>query len=54
MMEKVVFFASNKINKTLLNRAKKSAYEKDRVFYKFYINLENESILYEDRRHKGH
>ena len=46
----VVFFASNKINKTLLNKAKKSAYEKDRLFYNFYINLEHENVLYKDRR----
>ena len=35
----------------MLNKAKKSAYEKDCVFYKLYINLEDENILYEDRRH---
>ena len=29
MMPKVFFFASDKINKTLLNKPKKSAYEKD-------------------------
>ena len=34
----------------MLNKVKKPAYEKSRVFYKFYINLENENILHEDRR----
>ena len=45
-----VFFASDKVNK-MLNKAKISAYEKDCVFYKLYTNLEDENILYEDRRH---
>ena len=32
------FVARDKISKTLLNKAKKSAYEKDNVFYNFYKN----------------
>ena len=31
-MQKKFFFASDKIKKSLLNKVKKSAYEKDRVF----------------------
>ena len=50
MMQKVFFFASDKINKTLLNKVKKSAYEKDCVFYNFYKNPEDENVLYEDRK----
>ena len=49
---KSVFFASDKINKTLLNKAKNSTFEKDRVFYNFYKNLEDGSVLYENRKHQ--
>ena len=39
MQKKNIFFAAReKISKTLLNKAKKSAYEKDNVFYNFYKN----------------
>ena len=49
---KSIFFASDKINKSLLNKAKKSVYEKDHVFYIYYKNLENENVLHEDRKHQ--
>ena len=31
-----VFFSSDKINKTLLNKGRKSRYEKDKVFYNLF------------------
>ena len=34
----------------LLNEAKKSVLEKDRVFYELYSELEDENKLYEDQR----
>ena len=34
-----VFYSADKINRTLLNRSRKSAYEKDRVFYRIYKSL---------------
>ena len=49
---KSIFFASDKINKSLLNKAKKSVFEKDHVFYIYYKNLENENVLHEDRKHQ--
>ena len=47
---KSVFYAKDKINKTLLNEAKKSVLEKDSVFYELYSELEDENKLYEDQR----
>lgn len=44
---KSVFYAVDRINKTLLSKAKKSLYEKDKIFYKYYSNFENKNILYE-------
>ena len=46
--EKSVFYAADRINKTLLNKARKSFYKKDKIFYKFYLELENKNILYEN------
>ena len=45
--DKSVFYAVNRINKTLLNKAKKSLYKKDKIFYKYYSDLENKNVLYE-------
>ena len=36
-----VFYSSDKINRTLLNKSRKSVYEKDTVFYKLYKALED-------------
>lgn len=44
---KSVFYAVDRISKTLLSKAKKSLYEKDKIFYKYYSNFENKNILYE-------
>ena len=46
--EKSVFYAADRINKTLLDKARKSFYQKDQIFYKFYLELENKNILYEN------
>ena len=42
-----VFFSSDKINKTLLNKGRKSRYEKDKVFYNLFKNIENKNIIYD-------
>ena len=39
--ENSVLFAIDKINLRLLNRLKKSSYDKDQVFYKLFKRLEN-------------
>ena len=42
--EKSVFYAADRINKTLLNKVRKSFYKKDKIFYKFYLELENKIL----------
>ena len=41
----VFYLSENKINKTLLNKATKSVFEKDRVFVNLYKQLEDKKIL---------
>ena len=43
-----VFYLSDKINKTLLNKGRRSSYEKDKVFYKIFNTIEDRNIIYED------
>ena len=44
--EKSIFYATDRITRMLLNKAGKSLYKKDRVFYKYYLDLSNrEKIL---------
>ena len=42
--ENSVLFAADKINQRLLNRLKKSSYEKDQVFYKLFKQLEDKQL----------
>lgn len=42
-----VFYSADKINRTFLNKARKSFYEKDKVFYKIFISLEDQDIIYD-------
>ena len=44
MMKIVFFFSSDRINKTLINKGRKSSYEKDKVFYNLLKNVENKNI----------
>ena len=47
--EKSVFFSSDRINKTLLNKGRKSSYEKDKVFYNLFKNVEDKkNIIYDE------
>ena len=50
--QKSVFFSTDKINKTLLNKSKKSFYEKDIVFYNLYKKLEDKNEIYEEKKEK--
>ena len=43
-----VFYSADRINKTLLNKGRKSFYEKDKVFYKLFNVVEDKNIIYED------
>ena len=44
-----VFYLAEKFNKTLLNKARKSFYEKDKVFYKLYARAEDQNIFDDDK-----
>ena len=43
--ENSVFYAADRINKTLINKGRKSSYEKDKVFYKLFNVIENRNII---------
>ena len=47
-----IFHLADKINRTLLNKSRTSSYEKDKVFYKIYIRLEDQEIIYDDDNEK--
>ena len=47
-MKKSIFYATDRITRTLLNKARKSLYKKDKVFYKYYLDLEDKNLLYEN------
>ena len=42
-----VFYSSDKIIRTLLNKGRKSSYEKDKVFYKVFNLIEDKDIIYD-------
>ena len=44
-----VFYSAEKIDKTLLNKSRKSFYEKDKVFYKLYARIEGQNIFDDGR-----
>ena len=43
-----VFYAADKINNTLLNKGRRSSYEKDKVFNKIFNTIEDRNIIHED------
>ena len=47
--EKSVLFAVDKLNERLINRLKKSSYDKDQVFYKLFKQLENSENTEEEK-----
>ena len=50
--QKSVFFSVDKINKTLLNKGRKSIYEKDIVFYNLYKKLDDKNVIYEEKKER--
>ena len=42
-----VFYSSNKITRTLLNKSRKSSYEKDKAFYKIFNLIEDKDVIYD-------
>ena len=47
-----VFYLADKINRTLLKKSRASSYQKDKVFYKIYIRLEDQEIIFDDDNEK--
>ena len=45
--QKSVFFSADKINQTLLNKGRKSIYEKDKVFYNFLKKIDDKDVIYD-------
>ena len=43
-------YSADKTDRTLLDKARKSAYEKDKVFYKIYNELEDNKIIFDDEK----
>ena len=51
-MKIVFFFSSDRINKTLLNKERKSSYEKDKVFYNLLKNVDDKNIIYDEKENR--
>ena len=47
-----VFYSTDKISRTLLNRNRKSAYEKDKVFCSIYKKLEDKEVTWDNEKTK--
>ena len=47
--EKSVVYTVDRISRLLFGKAKKSLYKKDKVFYKYYLDLEDKNVLYESK-----
>ena len=50
--ENSVFFSSDRINKTLLNKGRKSSYEKDKVFYNLLKIVDDKNIVYDENENR--
>ena len=48
--EKSIFYVENRITRMLFNKARKSLYEKDKAFYKYYLDLEDKNVLNESKK----
>ena len=51
--EESIFYGAGRITGTLLNKARKLLYEKDKTFYKYYLDLEDKNVLYENENMKA-
>ena len=47
-----LFYSVEKINRNLLKKARKSVYEKDKVFYKLYNEIENRDTIFDEEDKK--
>ena len=50
--QKSVFFSADKINQTLLNKGRKSIYQKDKVFYNLFKKIDDEDEIYDKEKER--
>ena len=50
--KQLIFKQVEKISRNLLNKAQKSVYEKDKVFYKLYNEIENRGTIFDKEDEK--
>ena len=50
--QKSVFFSADKINQTLLNKGKKSIYQKDKVFYNLLKKIDDKDVIYDKEKER--
>ena len=50
--KQLIFKQVEKISRNLLNKAQKSVYEKDKVFYKLYNEIENWDTAFDEEAEK--
>ena len=50
--ERSMFYAIDRITRTLLNKATISLYKKDKAFYKYYLYLDDKNVLFENENTK--
>ena len=50
--QKSVFFSADKINQTLLNKGRKSIYQKDKVFYNLFKKIDDKDVIYDKEKER--
>ena len=50
--KKSVFFSADKINQTLLNKGRKSIYQKDKVFYNLFKKINDKDVIYDKEKER--
>ena len=50
--QKSVFFSADKINQTLLNKGRKSIYQKDKVFYNLFKKIDDNYVIYDKEKER--
>ena len=50
--QKSVFFSADKINQTLLNKGRKSVYQKDKVFYNLLKKINDKDVIYDKEKER--
>ena len=48
-----VFYSADKINKTLLNKGRRSSYEKGKVFYRIFNLIDQKDVIYDDNDYEN-